>query len=177
MENNLAEQFVRIADQMEMFADDPKYMKELRRDYKRISDALYPPKKENQYSAKEIKESRAEALKTVEKYLQAENIEEQFNERGGDYHSRDKFLVSWKANLNGMRIEVSLDKTDGFFTNAKCIEVKRNLFYEKQVKAYGSFERGLLEVGLKLCANKEEKRQFFEKYVTVYNERIKNGNN
>jgi len=176
LKHSLSERLCKIADQMEIFADDEdnSIMKQLRREYKSISKLLYPPKKENQYSAKELKESRAEALKTVEKYLSSDNIEEQFNGRGGEYHSKDKFLVSWKGNYNGFRVECSLDKTsDNLFSRAKCIQAKRSLVMEKQVKAYGSFERGLIEVGLLLCPNREAKKEFFNRYVVKYNERIK----
>lgn len=43
----------------------------------------------------------------------------------------------------------------------------------KQGEAYASLERDLVEQGLKLCATKEDKKQFFDKYAVAYNNKLK----
>ena len=151
-------------------------MKELSREYKAISKILFPPEKsKNGYTTKEIKESRAKALETIKNYLDSDNIEQQFENISGDYYSNEKFIVSWLCNHNGFPHEVTIDKVDLSYSGAKCILARRSLFSEAQLKSYHSFERALVEQGLKLCATKEIKTEFFNKYAVAYNDRLKQG--
>lgn len=173
------ERLIKLADLMEQNADDPKFLKELNREYKAIARELYPVRKcSNAYTAKQIKESWQKALEQIKIYLDTDNIEEQFNDRNGNYYSNDKFLVSWVCNYKGFPHEVSIDKCDSFYfsySGAKCIVARRSLVSEKQLKAYSSFERAFIEQGLKLCATKTEKKGFFDKYAERYNKRIRDG--
>lgn len=126
------------------------------------------------YSPAEIKKSKQEALQKIKQYLDAEDVEAQFEKRSGDYYSSEKFIVSWKANHHGMPSEKSIDKCDSFYqsySGAKAIYASRSLFHEKQLQAYSSIERALIDVGLKLCP-KAEKKSFFDKYATKYNNRL-----
>ena len=173
---HLYDRLIKLADLMESNADDPQFLKELNREYKVISKQLFPKNKEHELPAKKVKESREKALEQIKQYLNSEDIEGQFEDKNGDYYSSDKFIVSWSVNYQGFPHEMSIDKVDGFYTvysGAKCIVVRRSLVSEKQLKAYGSFERALVDQGLKLCRNKEEKKQFFDKYAVAYNNRLK----
>jgi hypothetical protein len=175
--SNLSERLVKVADLMEQYADDPKTLKELTKEYKQISNTLYPKTSEHCLPAKEIKKSRKEALEKIKQYLDNEDIEGQFDDRSGDYYNSEKFLVSWNCNHNGFPHEISIDKVDSLYrgmSGAKCIVARRSLVSEEQLTAYSSFERALIDQGLKLYAAREEKKQFFEKYAVKYNERIIN---
>src|SRR3990172_67786 len=126
------------------------------------------------FTAKEVKESKLKAFAKIKEYLDAENVDAQFDDRSGDYYAKDKFLVSWSANWNGIPAEYSIDKVDSFYgamSGNKAIYATRSLLHEKQLGGYGSIERALIEVGMKLCP-KEEKRAFFEKYAGKYNQRL-----
>lgn len=126
------------------------------------------------FTAKEIKQSKHVALEQIKKFLDAEDVDGQFKDRTGNYHSSEKFIVSWTANWKGIPSEFSIDKTDSFYGSCsgyKAIYATRSLVHEKQLGGYGSIERALIEVGLKLCG-KTDKKFFFEKYATRYNERI-----
>ena len=126
--------------------------------------------------AEEIKESKKAALKKIKQFLEAENVDSQFNDRSGEYYSSDKFIVTWNANYKGILSEFSIDKCDSFYASYsgyKAIYVTRSFFHEKQLGGYHSIERALIEVGMKLCS-KEEKKDFFEKYATKYNARLQN---
>jgi hypothetical protein len=127
-----------------------------------------------EFTAKEIKESKKVALQKIKQFLEAENVDAQFNDRSGDYYSSDKFIVTWNANYKGIPSEFAIDKCDSFyasFSGYKAIYATRSLFHEKQLRGYHSIERALIEVGMKLCS-KEEKKAFFEKYATKYNARL-----
>lgn len=121
-----------------------------------------------------VKESKREALEKIKNFLDCEEVDAQFSDRSGSYHSSDKFIVSWTGNYNGMAHEFSIDKTDSFYASYsgyRAIYARRTLFSEKQIAGYTSIERALIEVGLKLC-QKSEKKEFFEKYGVRYNLRI-----
>jgi len=106
------ERLVKLADLMEQHVDDPQFLKELSKEYKAISKDLFPKKKsEHAWTSRQIKESREEALKTIKSILDKGEIKEQFE----DYHSEDKFLVSWKVNHNGFPHEISIDLVDAFY--------------------------------------------------------------
>jgi hypothetical protein len=173
----LHNRLIKLADLMEANCDDPQFLKELNKEYKIIAKELFPKEKnKNGYTAKQIKESRKKALEQIKTYLDAEDIEGQFDDRKGDYYSNDKFIISYLCNHNGFPHEISIDKTDSFYTSfsgAKCIKARRSLVSEKQLNAFRSFERALVEEGFKLCATKEKKKQFFEKYAVAYNNRLK----
>lgn len=174
------ERLVKIADLMETFADDPQTLKELSKEYKQIVKSLPKSKEEKKYkyTSKQIKDSREEALKVIEDILDKGDVNEQFKDRGRDYYSKDKFIVSWKVNHNDFPYEVSIDLTDSFYSEysgAKCIKARRSLFSEQQLEAYGNIEYGLIKEGLKLCSGRDKKEQFFNKYAKPYNEKIKNG--
>ncbi|UOB18598.1 hypothetical protein [Abyssalbus ytuae] len=127
------------------------------------------------YTIQQIRESKKSALDQIKKFLDAENVEEQFKDRSGDYYSKDKFLVTWYANWKGIPSEFGIDKTDQFYarySRYKAIYVTRSLFHEKQLAGYSSIERALIEIGLKLCS-KSEKEAFFNKYAIKYNEKLK----
>lgn len=178
MENKdyLHNRLIKLADLMEQNCDDPQFLKELSKEYKSISNQLFPKTKEKEMPAKKVKESRQKALEQVKTYLNSEDIEGQFENINGDYYSNDKFLVSWFTNYNGFPHEVTIDKVDEFYksmSGAKCIVARRSLVSEEQLKTYGSFERALVAEGLKLCSSKQEKKEFFDKYAVVYNNRLK----
>lgn len=161
---------------MERNADNPQFLKQLNREYKNITKQLFPKTKEHEISSKVIKESRNKALEQIKNYLDVDDIEGQFDSRDDDYYSLNKFIVSWNCNYNGFPHEISIDIVDSFYkaySGAKCIVARRSLVSEKQLKAYGSFERALVEQGLKLCATQNEKKEFFDKYAVAYNNRLK----
>ena len=123
-----------------------------------------------------IKESRQKALEKIIDILKKGNIDEQFNSRSGSYYSSDKFIVSWLGSWNRMEVEYSIDKVDSSYTafsGYKAIYSRRNLFYEKQLEGFGSIERALISVGLKLCDNKGDKVAFFNEFAKPYNEKLK----
>lgn len=131
-----------------------------------------------EFTAKQIRESKQKALEKIKEILNNEIdgfIDELFTERDGDYYSSDKFIITYNSNYKGIPSEFSIDKTDSFYavySGYKAIYATRSLFHEKQIKGYSSIERALIDVGLKLC-NKEEKENFFNKYATRYNEKLK----
>lgn len=173
---HLYDRLIKLADLMEQNCDDPQFLKELNREYKSITKILFPKTKEYEMSAKKVKESRQKALEQIKQYLDSEDIEGQFTNKSGNYYSSNKFIVSWNVNYKGFPHEVSIDKCESMYTGmtgAKCIVSRRSLVSEKQLKAYGSFERALVDQGLKLCSNREEKKQFFDKYAVAYNNRLK----
>lgn len=127
------------------------------------------------WTAKEIRDSRMKALEEIKKFLDVEDVEEQFKDRSGRYYSADKFIVTWNSNYRGMAAQSGIDKTDDFYSSMsryKAIKVTRGLFHEKQLKGYASIERALIEVGMELSP-KGEKKAFYDKYATKYNERLK----
>lgn len=126
------------------------------------------------YSKQEIAVSKKNAFDEIVKILQVGDIEKQFEGRSGDYHSQDKFIVSWIDNYKGMPSEFSLDLTDSFYSSYsgnKCIYATRSLFHEKQLDGFRTIERGLLAVGLKVCSD-DEKNDYFNKFIRPYNERL-----
>lgn len=129
-----------------------------------------------EFTAQEIRESKAKALSQILLYLEASDVDGQFTDRNGSYYSKDKFLVTWNANWKGIPSEFGLDKTDSFYgsySGYKCIYATRSLLHEKQLGGYVTIERGLIEVGMKLCRTKEDKINFFKKYGAPYNEKLK----
>lgn len=126
------------------------------------------------FTAKEIKESKKAALENIKEFLEAEDVDSQFSDKTGAYHSSDKFIVTWNDNWKGIPSEFAIDKCDSFYASYsgyKAIYVTRSLFHEKQLGGYHSIERALIEVGIKLCG-KDEKKVFFDKYATKYNTRL-----
>lgn len=129
------------------------------------------------FKAEEVKESRAKALVQIVEILDKGDVDNQFKDRDGRYHSSNKFIVSWIGNWNGIPSEFSVDKNDAWyesFSGYGCVYAVRSLIHEKQLGGYKTIEQGLLVVGLKLCTTREKKIEFFEKYVKSYNERVKN---
>ena len=134
----------------------------------------------NQDKKQEDPKTREAALAAIKKILDAGNVDEQFANRSGSYHSKDKFLVSWIGKYKTMPVEFSIDKTDYFYAAYSGYHAtynRRNLIYEKQIKGFASIEQALIIVGIKLCKNLEEKQQFFNKYAVPYNDRVKSQNN
>lgn len=128
------------------------------------------------YSKEKIEASKQEALEKIKTYLEAEDVDAQFSNITGAYHSSDKFLVVHIGNWNKIPSEFSIDKCDAFYTaysGYKAIYSTRSLFHEKQLKGYTSIELALIDVGMKLCKNAGEQAEFFQKYAVKYNERIK----
>ncbi|MCO6366639.1 hypothetical protein [Roseivirga pacifica] len=130
-----------------------------------------------EYSEKEIKASRADALEKIKTFLEADDVDGQFQNMSGEYHSPEKFVVTWKGHWMGIASEFGIDLVDSFYTSysggVKCIYVTRSLFHEKEIKSFRSVERGLLEAGMTLCPNLDKKYDFFERYGLKYNEKIK----
>lgn len=129
-------------------------------------------------NAKEVKKSKAEALEKIKTFLNAPDINGQFDGREGGYYSKDKFIVTWLANWKGIPSEFGIDKCDSFYSDYSgnaAIYVTRSLFHEKQLKGFPSIERALIDIGLMLCPTKD-KTAFFKKYAITYNERIKQKN-
>lgn len=123
-----------------------------------------------------INQSRVAALSKIKGILSLGDVEDQFSEVSGNYYSKDKFIVTWLGNWQGMPVEYSIDKVDAFYSaysGGKAIYARRNLFYEKQLAAYSSIERALMEAGIKLCQSRKEKQAFFNQFAKPYNERIK----
>lgn len=129
---------------------------------------------------KEIKESKARALSKIKEILDGGNVDEQFKNRSGNYYSNEKFIVTWFGNYKGMLCEFGLDKCDEFYkmySGYAGILCVRNLVFERQKKGFPTIEFGLLRIGLDLSRTKEEKLEFFNKYVVPYNERLKQQHN
>lgn len=127
-------------------------------------------------SNKVISDSRKQALRKIIEILDKGDIEGQFADRTGDYHSKDKFIVTWNGNWNGIPSEYKVEKCDAFYTaysGYKAVYGTAGLFHEKMFKGYPSIEMALLDVGLKLCPNKKEMKMFWDKYVQPYIERVK----
>ena len=84
-------------------------------------------------------------------------------------------ILRWLSNYKGgIPSEESIDVADSLYfamSGAKCIHATRSLFHEKQLSSYASFERAFCEIGMKLC-HKDYRKEFFDKYVTVYNKRL-----
>lgn len=168
----LSNRLIYLADLLESLSDSEDYnmVKEVKREYKTISNQLYPPTKEHELPAKQVKESREKALEQIKFYLQAPDIEEQFENKKED----DK-LVVWVGNVNGFPKEFTIECVDSFYgsmSGYKCITASRCLFSEKQLKGYRTYERALLETGLKLCSGRKQKKEFFDKYIIPYNGRL-----
>lgn len=131
------------------------------------------------FKQSEVNASKAQALAQIKTFLEADDVDGQFATRNGGYYSSDKFLVTWLGNYKGIPSEFSIDICDSFYkqySGYKAIYVTRSLLHEKQLGGYSSIERALLEVGLKLCGV-AEKKEFFDKYATKYNEKLKKLNN
>ncbi len=130
------------------------------------------------FSSDKIKKSKQEALDKITAFLDAPDVEAQFDKISGDYHSKDKFIVTWNDNWKGIPSEFAIDKCDSFYSSysgSKAILATRSLFHEKQLKAYPSIEHALIDVAItKLISKKEDKVTFFNKYAVPFNERIKN---
>lgn len=130
--------------------------------------------------ANDIKSSRVAALQKIKKYLESDDIEGQFTGLSGNYHSPEKFLVTWQGNFNGMPAEYKIEKCDPAYKAISgycCIYGHAGLFHEKQLEGFSSFERALIVVGLKLCSTREAKTEFFNKYAERYNDRIRTQEN
>ena len=174
----MSDELVRIADQMEGLEPDDPMLKELRKDYKAVLDATIPKSKRPNigFSSSVIKASRKKALSEIVTILDKGNVDDQFKDRNGNYHSAEKFIVIWSGNWNGIPSEFGLDLTDSFYASVvgpKCIYATRSLVHEKQLASYHNIEYGLLSIGIKLCSNRKKKKEFFEKYGAPYNARIK----
>lgn len=123
-----------------------------------------------------INQSRVDALTRIKKILSTGNPDEQFSKVSGNYYSNDKFIVFWLGNWQGMPVEYSIDKASAFYSTIsryKAIYARRNLIYEKQIAAYDSIERALIEIGIKLCQSRQDKEAFFNQFAKPYNERLK----
>lgn len=126
-------------------------------------------------SANEVSEARKLALGKIKVYLGADDIEGQFSHLNGRYHSPEKFLVTWIGNYRDMPVEYKIEKTDEVFKSMSgkvCVYGVANLFMEKEISSYSTFERCLLEIGLKLCPNRKEKAKFHADYAVPYNNRL-----
>lgn len=124
----------------------------------------------------EIKKSKADALDKIRAYLGADDVDGQFSGISGGYYSNDKFIVVWNGYWKGILAEFSINKCDSFYTaysGYKATYSTQGLLHEKQLGGYSSIERALIDVGMKLCPTKEEKVEFFNKYATKYNDRLK----
>lgn len=127
------------------------------------------------YSAKQISESRKEALKKVVSILDKGNPDKFFSNNSGEYYSEDRFLLVFKGNYKGMPSEYRIDKTDPMYASMsgnKAIYASVGLFHENQLQGYRSIERAFIDVGLKLCKNRKQKKEFFDKYAIPYNEKL-----
>lgn len=125
---------------------------------------------------KEVQQSRKAALEKIKLYLDTEDVEGQFTNIDGDYYSKDRFLVSWNGTYNLMLAEFSLNKCDSFYkaySGHACTYTTQGLFHEHQFDGYPTIWRGLIEIGMKLCSNKKAKKEFFDKYVSRYNENLR----
>lgn len=174
----LSDRLCRVAEAMEFNCDseDKSLLKELRREYKSITNQLYPKTKEHELPTSKVKESRKAALEKIKEYLDKEDVEQQFENT-----KENEKIVVWVGNVDGFPKEFTIEAVDKFYTSysggVKCITARRCLFSEKQLKGYHSWERALIEIGLKLCSGRKEKQEFFDKYAVRYNEKLKTQNN
>ena len=126
--------------------------------------------------AEKIKKSREEALIKIKSILDQGNPDEIFSKNSGGHYSEERFLVVWQGKYKGVSSEFRIDKTSDFYSGMsgyKAIYVAVGLFHEKQIQGYPTIERAFIDVGIKLCPNRQEKKDFFEKYAVPYNEKIK----
>lgn len=172
---------VRIADQMEMFSDseDQTIMRELKRDYKlAMKQAGIGVNKDKSlmWSAKQIAESRAQALVKAKEYLDdIEQWEKKLEQN--QFGSVEYIALSYKCNYRGMASEINLEIPDSFYagiSGTRCHKARKNLVMQQQLQAYPNLECGLIRYGLELCKGREAKTEFFNKYAVPYNERLKN---
>ena len=120
---------------------------------------------------KDVTKSRKEALQKIKEILDKGNPDEQF-EAG----EKGKHIVVWIGNWGGMWSEFRIDLTDSFYrhySGYKVVHCAVGLFHEHQIEGYQTIERALIDVGLKLCKNKAQQKEFFEQYAKPYNEKLK----
>lgn len=129
----------------------------------------------DEFSAKEISDSRAKALIQVKEYLdKIEYWEEELPKK--QWGTVEHIAVSYLANYRGMKCEINLEIPDHFagsMTGNACYKARKSLVLQQHLQGYGSIERGLIKYGLAICKGREEKKAFFEKYAVAYNERLK----
>ncbi|CAH7396194.1 conserved hypothetical protein [Vibrio chagasii] len=124
----------------------------------------------------DVRKSRLDALGKIKQLLDVPDIEGQFTDKNGSYHSSEKFIVSWLGNANGFGCEFQLEKCDDMYRTMSgyvCVHGYASLIQQKQISGYQSFELGLIQVGLKLCSGNKQKMDFFNRYAVPYNERVK----
>jgi hypothetical protein len=129
----------------------------------------------SEFTPNEIKKSRAAALDKILQLLTSDDIEGQFAKLNGNYHSAEKFIVSWIGNYHGMLGEYSLVKCDPLtrsMTGSACVYTTQGLFHEHEYAGYPTFELGLIKVAMKLCP-KAKWKEVLGKAVEKYNQRIK----
>ncbi len=122
-----------------------------------------------------IRKSRAAALEKVTEILEKGDIDAQFADRNGDYYSKDKFLVVWSGNHQGMAAEFSLCKTDSVYkgmTGYAAIYTTQGLFHQHQFKGWPSIEAALIETGIGLCPTRKAKQAFWQRFAKPYNDRL-----
>jgi hypothetical protein len=126
----------------------------------------------------EVKRSRAKALEQIKTYLLSDDVDSQFKDRDGSYHSKDKFIVTWNGNYQGIPSEFSIDKTADIYNDfykVRAIYVCRSLLHEKTLREFPSIERALIVMGWMLQGNKKDPNaiEFFRACQKKYNERLK----
>lgn len=126
------------------------------------------------HDSKDVTRSRKEALQKAISLIEEGGFEEKFGDKNGSYYSKDKFIVTWLSNKKGYAGETSLDLTDNCYSDYsgyKCVLCNRGLFHENQIKGFGSIERGLLGVIMRLAPNKKKRQELFDRYCEPWNKR------
>ncbi len=176
-----ANDLVTIADQMEM-CEDPAQKKMLSKLYKLalirtgITDKKGNAKNAGAFSKTKIAESKADALQKIKTILDgAPDAITEIQKNAGSEFSPKVFIISMLANHNGMPMEVNLEHCDNFYKSYSgyaCIKTRKSLFYQKQLKGYPSIEFGIIQFGMDLIKDQQEKEDFWRKYAAPYNQRI-----
>jgi hypothetical protein len=173
-----ADNLVRIADAMETCdSADVAFAKELKREYKATLDVINEGEDPNRYCQKPdvVKKSKAECY---EKILAALNDLPAWLKKVEEIHPSEcgHIEFAYASNYKKMAVEVQFMIPDQFYSacaGVKAVRNSANLLFLKQHEIYSDLERGLLQFTMIMIGrDKILKKQFWDKYVAPYNERV-----